>query len=155
MPIKLISVRLPLLLAILLLAACAALQGGYRLPAVHPEALGRGRPTCTECHEARTETFNYQRFNHDPFFMENHRQLTRQGEAACTMCHGVSFCNDCHVTRSELRPSIKEQTETYRRMPHRGEYLSRHQIEGRIDPISCFRCHGNPKSARTCAPCHP
>jgi hypothetical protein len=27
-------------------------------------------------------------------------------------------------------------------------------MDGRINPISCFRCHGNPKSSRTCIRCH-
>jgi hypothetical protein len=71
------------------------------------------------------------------------------------MCHQTSFCNDCHATRVELKPSERHKTETYRRMPHRGNYLARHRIDGRVDPTSCFRCHGNPKTARTCSPCHP
>ncbi len=144
-----------LLASLALLAACATLQGGYRLPATHPEELEPGRPTCTECHEPRTEQFNYERYNHTVFFMENHLLPARQGEQVCAMCHQTSFCNDCHATRVELKPSDRYQTETYRRMPHRGNYLARHRIDGRIDPTSCFRCHGNPKTARSCAPCHP
>jgi hypothetical protein len=26
-------------------------------------------------------------------------------------------------------------------MPHTGDYLSRHRIDGRLDPVSCRRCH--------------
>jgi hypothetical protein len=70
------------------------------------------------------------------------------------MCHQQSFCNDCHATYVELKPSIKNQDATYRRSPHRGDWLSRHRIEGSLDPTSCIRCHRNPKTATTCAPCH-
>lgn len=144
-----------LLLAMAGLAACAAMQGNWRVPAQHPEELGAGRPSCTECHEARSEEFSYERFNHSLFFMENHRQDGKQAEQVCRMCHTTSFCNDCHATRVELKPSERQQTENYRRMPHRGDYLTRHQIDGRVDPTSCFRCHGNSKTSRSCAPCHP
>lgn len=147
--------RLTVLLPLALLAACATLQSGYKVPLSHPEQLPPGRPVCTECHEARTETFNYEAFNHHLLFMEGHRAPARQAEQVCSMCHATSFCNDCHATRVELKPSDRDRTGNYRRMPHRGDYLSRHQIDGRIDPTSCFRCHGNPKSSRTCSPCHP
>lgn len=134
-------------------AGCAALQGVSSVPPVHPEELEEA-PTCTECHEASDEGFVYARFNHTPVFVRDHRMEVYQQEQVCSMCHTESFCNDCHVTRVELKPSLKLQTENYRQLPHRGDYLSRHQIDGRIDPTSCFRCHGNPKSAQTCNPCH-
>ena len=144
-----------LLVPLTLLVACATLQGGDRLPATHPEDVGRARPTCTECHEPKGAAINYERYNHTLFFMDNHRIEAQQAEAVCSMCHQTSFCNDCHATRIELKPSEHYRTETYRRMPHRGNYLARHRIDGRVDPTSCFRCHGNPKTSETCAPCHP
>jgi hypothetical protein len=145
-----------ILLAILLLvAACAGLQSSYRLPLQHPSAADLGGPPklCMECHETGGN-IPYQRYVHTAYFGANHRAEAYQGEAICAMCHQTSFCNDCHATRIELKPSLKNQGETYRSSPHRGDYLSRHRIDGRIDPTSCFRCHGNPKSAQTCARCH-
>jgi len=141
--------------ALALLAACATLKGSYEVPTQHPEALAAGkRPVCTECHEERSELIPYARFNHTVYFADSHRQAAYQSERLCAMCHQTSFCNDCHATRVELKPSIKEQTDTFRRLPHRGDYLSRHMIDGRVDPISCFRCHGNPKAALSCRTCH-
>lgn len=137
-----------------LLCACASLRGREPLPTAHPMELEKGRPVCTECHETRGETVSFGRFNHTPYWGDNHRQEAYQNEPLCAMCHATSFCNDCHATRVELKPSIKEQGDTYRRLPHRGDYLSRHYIDGRIDPVSCFRCHGNPKAAATCRSCH-
>jgi hypothetical protein len=145
----------PALCVLVLLGACATLQGGYDLPLQHPAELERGRrPLCTDCHEARGDKIAYGRFDHTVHFGDGHSQEARQGERVCAMCHQTSFCNDCHATRVELKPSDKNQSDTYRRMPHRGDYRSRHIIDGRIDPTSCFRCHGNPKTARTCASCH-
>jgi hypothetical protein len=145
-----------ILLPLLFLGACVAAQNGFVLPTAHPpEAeLGNTPPICVDCHDARSEDFNFQRYNHTAYFGESHRQEAYQNAQVCSMCHQTSFCNDCHATRVELKPSLKNQTDTIGRMPHRGDFLARHRIEGRIDPTSCFRCHGNPKSAQTCAPCH-
>jgi len=144
------------LLLLLALAACAALDNGMDLPAKHisAEDLGINPTTCTDCHEARGEKLAFGSFNHTATWGQTHRQQASQNEAVCSMCHQTSFCNDCHNSGSELKPSLKNQGETYRQTPHRGDYLSRHRIDGRVDPTSCFRCHGNPKSAQICAACH-
>jgi len=137
-----------------ILAACSVFKSEPRYPAVHPEELGNARPICTECHDARGEHIVYEQFNHDTYFVGPHRQQAYQNADVCAMCHAQEFCNNCHATRVELKPSLKNPTDSYRIMPHRGDYLSRHQIDGRVDPTSCFRCHGNPRSAKACAPCH-
>ena len=138
------------------LAACAALDSGKDLPLRHPSAteLGVKPKTCTNCHEARDEKLAFGDFVHTPTWLQDHRMQAYQHEEVCALCHQTSFCNDCHATRVELKPSQKNDTETYRQMPHRGDYLSRHRIDGRIDPTSCIRCHGNPKASKTCARCH-
>lgn len=138
------------------LAACAVQTQSYQIPALHPEDSGLGKrpPICVDCHEAKTEDFNWQQFDHTPFFAETHRQLAYRNEQVCAMCHQTSFCNNCHAAGIELKPSQKNQTETYRRSPHRGDYISRHRIDGRVDPTSCFRCHGNPKASASCVRCH-
>jgi hypothetical protein len=138
----------------ILLGACATLRSNYTVPASHPEKLEKGNPICSECHESQKGAIPYQRFDHRSGWGESHRQEASQAEKLCAMCHEQSFCNDCHVTRSELKPALKNQTDTYRALPHRGDYLSRHRIDARVDPTSCFRCHGSPKSSKTCAPCH-
>lgn len=140
----------------LLAAACASLKTSYETYAKHPSAedLGEQPKVCTDCHDARGEHVAFERYVHTADWGLNHRAQAYQGEAICAMCHETSFCNDCHATGIELKPSLKNQTETYRPMQHRGDYLSRHPIDGRVDPTSCFRCHGNPKSAETCVRCH-
>jgi len=143
-----------LAVTLLFVYACASKQGaGYVFPPVHPEELEPGRPMCSDCHDGN-DRIVYARFNHTATFTDNHRQLAYQYEQACDMCHQPRFCNECHGVRVEEKPSDRDGTSTYRRTPHRGDYLARHRIDGRVDPTSCFRCHGNPKTAQTCAPCH-
>ena len=143
-----------LVITLLFIYACAAKQNaGYVFPAVHPEELEPGRPMCSDCHEDN-DRIVFARFNHTATFADNHPQLAYQYEQACNMCHQQRFCDDCHGVRMEEKPSEKDPTSTYRRTPHRGDYLSRHRIDGRIDPTSCYRCHGNPKTAEACVSCH-
>ncbi len=143
-----------LFLTLLFVYACASKQGsGYVFPSIHPEELEPGRPVCSDCHD-ESDRIVYSRFNHTVTFADNHRLLAYQYEQACSMCHQQRFCDDCHGVRLEEKPSDRNRTSTFRRTPHRGDYLARHRIDGRVDPTSCFRCHGNPKTAETCAPCH-
>ena len=153
---KKLRIILGLSFLLLGLAACAALDSGRDMPLRHESVanLGQSTKNCLDCHEARDEKLAFGRFVHTANWMRSHRQQAYQNEAVCSMCHQTSFCNDCHNSGVELKPSLKNQSETNRQMPHRGDYLSRHRIDGRVDPTSCFRCHGNPKSAQTCAACH-
>lgn len=139
--------------ALALLAACAGGAAYWDSAAEHPVELDRGRPTCTRCHDEK-EPIAYGRFDHLSQWLDMHKLRAYGQEQVCVMCHARSFCSDCHVTETELKPSIRRQSATYREMMHRGDYVSRHRIDARIDPTSCFRCHGNPKSSRSCAPCH-
>lgn len=142
--------------ASLLIISCASMKDSYTLPEKHPPIyeMGERRVFCVRCHGHATEPIPFARYNHTAYFTDSHRLLAYQDEKLCSICHEQSFCNECHVTRSELKPSLKNQTENYRRTQHRGDYLTRHRIDGRVDPSSCFRCHGNPKSSKTCQPCH-
>lgn len=139
---------------VVLMVACATIQSGYAPPVRHPEEEGEDLRFCTECHDSDEGDIPYEKFNHGMFFGENHGAVAGRFSAVCNACHRQSYCSDCHGVGIELKPSIKNQTENYRRMPHRGDYLSRHVIDGHINPTSCYRCHGNPKSAQTCKRCH-
>ena len=136
------------------LAACAAFSN-YQLPATHPRIfeLGERREFCTKCHGFKTEPIDFERYNHTAQFTDTHRMVAYQDDRICALCHDQSFCSDCHG-RVEMKPSLKDQTRNYSRMQHRGDYLSRHRIDGRMDPSSCFRCHGSPGTSGTCQPCH-
>lgn len=137
-----------------LILACAGNKGQWFPPLQHPQEEGENLKNCIDCHDESDENIPYRRYVHTPFFMENHRQVAIQNVKVCHMCHRESFCSDCHGTWNELKPSIKNQTDTGRRMPHRGDYFSRHRFDGRRNPISCIRCHGNPKTSQKCKRCH-
>jgi len=134
--------------------ACAGTEERWAPPVLHPEDEGENLKYCMDCHDKTDEYIPYRRYVHTPLFMENHRPVAIQNVDVCYMCHKSSFCNDCHGVWNELKPSIKNQTDTYRRTPHRGDYISRHRIDGRVDPVSCRRCQGNPQTTQTCRPCH-
>lgn len=140
-------------LVIALFAAQALFAGAYSIPLKHPEDVGRER-TCTECHDTADELFPYEKFNHSPYFGDTHGRVARGSKRVCSMCHKDNYCSDCHGVRVELKPSIKRHTDPRFQSPHRGDYISRHRIDGKINPTACVRCHGTPKTAKTCNRCH-
>ncbi len=152
MPVNIKSITLILL--VLLATSLVACVATYQFPAKHPEELEARRPVCTDCHDSSDENVSFGRFTHTITWGKDHRLAAYQNEQVCSMCHQQSYCNDCHGVRVELKPSTKSPDDVLHNMPHRGDFLSRHRIEGRMNPTSCFRCHGNPKTAKTCAPCH-
>lgn len=157
--LKPIAFRHILLLSLICFAALctfAARQvsgGAFQLPLQHPDD-GEDLRQCLDCHDSAESDFPFERFSHDLFFAERHAGSARGNASVCAMCHQQSFCSDCHGLRPGLKPSLKNSTDSRRRMPHRGDYIARHRIDGRIDPTACFRCHGSPKSAKICATCH-
>jgi hypothetical protein len=140
----------------LLIASCShILSSEMSLPSSHPEALGAGRVDCSECHQDQQKgTMRaYERFSHSPLFVKNHRYYASEDGYVCSTCHQVSFCNDCHVNKVEMKPSIRYGYRPDREMPHRGDFMTLHKIEGKIDPASCYRCHGRSNNEK-CIGCH-
>lgn len=137
------------------LFACASLKPETQLARKHPQELDKGRPACTDCHKKDKPEVSFKTLNHTVLWLEEHRFAAAQRERVCALCHEQSFCMECHeTTRIELKPSVKRETDTYRRFPHRGDYLTRHRFDAEIDPTPCIRCHGNPKASKTCNNCH-
>ena len=140
--------RMVILLMVLLLGiglfACATEKSIARL---HPYEV-RTPVLCSECHkDARAS------LDHSPDFSTRHGFYAAQQKAACEGCHRESFCSDCHTHKDEIKPSDKYKDNPERTMPHRGDYLSQHMIDGRINPAACFRCHGR-NNNRRCLACH-
>ena len=151
-PRRLPIVILALLLPAILLVQAAWSQGG-RLPLKHPDEDGNlGR--CSTCHVTENGGFPFRRYEHTPLFGESHSLQAVNSKQVCAMCHRPSFCSDCHSARAALKPSLKNHGDTRRLMPHRGNYLTRHRIDGRLNPAKCFRCHGRPKAQKSCMRCH-
>lgn len=127
------------------LYACANTSSIYK---THPAEV-TGMPDCTECH-----TDNWASLNHKAIgFYNKHRFYAEQQKSACSVCHQESFCVDCHAHKEEIKPSDKYKDAPERALPHRGDYLTQHKIDGRIDPASCVKCHGRSNNER-CKTCH-
>lgn len=156
---KLLQLTLPtLVLAGLLLAfsGCSRMQALPSLPASHPEALSAGQQvSCAECHEDQQKgTLKpYDSFSHTRSFVKNHRFYAASDDRLCATCHKVSFCSDCHTNKVEMKPSLRYGNRPDREMQHRGNFLTLHKIEGKLDPASCYRCHGRGNDER-CVACH-
>jgi hypothetical protein len=127
------------------LVACASHQS---LPVKHPMEV-QGMPTCSECHpdDWRAE------LDHRPGYFRKHKFYASRRKQACELCHAGAFCADCHTNKEELKPSDKFKDEPWRNGPHQGDYLNQHRIDGKINPASCFPCHGR-KNNEQCRTCH-
>lgn len=141
---------------ILILAACAQMKSISSLPDSHPEALTVGQQVnCSECHEDQQKGTmkSFASFSHSRAFVKNHRFFAASDDRLCSTCHKSSFCNDCHASQIEMKPSSKYGYRPDREMPHRGNFMTLHKIEGKLDPASCYRCHGRANNER-CISCH-
>jgi len=127
------------------LAACA---GPKSTALAHPERI-EGLPICTSCHDAASAATN-----HDAQWMRSHGAIAVRDRRTCETCHKGSSCADCHAGRQEeIKPSDKRPSRFDASTPHRGDYLTQHRADGRLDPASCFPCHGRKNTGR-CATCH-
>jgi hypothetical protein len=142
--------------ALLLLSACSLFSPETSLAPRHPEALPTGRPICAECHEGQQlkgALKPYAAFDHTATFVKDHRFAAGRDERICAVCHATAFCNDCHATKIEIKPATKLGNRPDRELIHRGDFLTRHRIEGKIDPASCYACHGRANNEK-CVTCH-
>lgn len=130
--------------ALLGLYACAHTAS---MAASHPVEVTTA-PACSECH-----TDGRAALDHTSDFATRHRFYAEQQGRTCALCHKESFCSDCHAHKDELKPSDKYKDSPERSLPHRGDYLNQHKIDGRIDPASCMKCHGRSNNER-CRVCH-
>ena len=144
------------LIGVALLSACALFSPETSYMAHHPEALPQGRPICSDCHEAQQlkgALKPFASFNHTDSFVKEHRFAAGRDARVCAVCHATSFCNDCHATKTEIKPSVKLGDRPDRELIHRGDFLTRHRIEGKLDPSSCYACHGRANN-ELCMTCH-
>jgi hypothetical protein len=140
-------------LLVALIAGCSAISKSPSVPPKHPEELaGWTQVDCLECHsDLSTGDETYASFGtHDV------RRIT-----ACTANRDRTSASRatarpsarCHARKEELKPSTRMGDRPDLALPHRGDYIVQHQLEGRMDPGSCFRCHGNKNDAK-CRACH-
>ena len=128
----------------MLLFSCAVHQSVVKK---HPQEV-QGLPQCSECH-----TDGRASLDHRSDYIKKHQFYASQQKRTCAVCHEESFCADCHANEEEIRPSDKFKDSPERAFPHRGDYLNQHIIDGKINPASCFPCHGRQNNER-CKVCH-
>ena len=138
---------MPIILASLLVAVTAGCAGNASLGREHPVAVAKP-PVCSDCHTDWRASLS-----HTAGFSARHKCFASQQMQACQLCHRDAFCSDCHAHKEELKPSDKYKDSPERALPHRGDYLTQHKIDGRINPASCFPCHGRENNER-CLTCH-
>jgi hypothetical protein len=136
-----------ILLVSCLAAALFACAETTSLAKKHPMELDKA-PICADCH-----TDERAALNHTSDYSIRHKFYAVQQKQTCELCHKQSFCADCHANKEELKPSDKYKDSPERALPHRGDYLTQHKIDGKMDPGSCFPCHGRQNNER-CKLCH-
>ena len=118
------------------------------MPAKHPTEVVVP-VLCSQCHTdwrgAMDHTQEYGGLRHK-FYARQHKET-------CGICHKESFCSDCHAHREQNKPSDKYKDSPERTLPHRGDYLNQHKIDGKVNPTSCMKCHGRQNNER-CRSCH-
>jgi len=147
---------LPVALGLGLMVACSWASPKPSFAPTHPQALEHGRPICSDCHGTDRVPGSekaYASFNHTEAFIADHKFAANQDSATCAACHAGSFCADCHGGKTAMLPSVKLGNRPDRVSPHRTGYLTLHRIEGKIDPTSCFECHGRANNEK-CSACH-
>jgi hypothetical protein len=102
----------------------------------HPVEL-LAPPICSNCHPDERRDLD-----HSSDFYIKHRFIASQKDILCQSCHVSSFCADCHSNKEEIKPSDKFKELPERPMPHRGDYITQHKIDGKINPALCMKCHG-------------
>jgi hypothetical protein len=107
---------------------------------------------CKVCHAdlARYPLKPTSSFTHAGNFVREHMRPARAAPETCATCHDQTFCTDCHAKTVGLRVETKLPERVDRDFIHRNDFVTRHAIEGRADPVSCARCHGT----SFCETCH-
>ncbi|NTV49038.1 MAG: cytochrome C [Geobacteraceae bacterium] len=153
------NIRLLLLAAVGIVGivtSCSQMKTIPDLPGSHPKVLAVGQQVdCSECHKGEQNVTLKDRnsFSHTPVFVKNHRFYAASDDRLCSACHQGSFCNDCHTNKIEMKPSTVYGHRPEREFQHRGNFMTLHKIEGKLDPASCYRCHGRANNER-CIACH-
>ncbi len=106
------------------------------------------RPICSHCHKDWRSSMD-----HSVDYIVRHKFDAAQQHQTCGICHTESFCADCHAHKEEIKPSDKFKNRPDRFMPHPGDYITQHKIDGRINPAGCLPCHGR-QDNDSCKACH-
>jgi len=152
--------------------ACKTCHKEDRLPEPGPaRSVTPDMKTCTACHHHEQEVAETRctpchvslrrfplkpiealaGFSHRGDFVHAHGKLVKNTAETCAQCHDQTFCARCHATATvPFRTEIQFPEKVESNFIHRGDYVSRHQIEAAATPDSCRKCHGS----YFCDSCH-
>jgi hypothetical protein len=106
---------------------------------------------CTPCHVDLKGYLPKTAFNHQGDWMRVHAQMAKTSAASCAACHDQTYCSECHAAQTTAAlPKVIFPEAVERNFIHRGDYVSRHQVDAQANPASCRTCHGS----AFCSACH-
>jgi hypothetical protein len=132
-----------------------------------PAPLSAGHAACLSCHNHAEQYANAScatchvdlasyplvpltEVSHDGDFLRRHGLIAKSTGASCATCHDQNFCLDCHARTTMVKVETIMADRPDRAFIHRNDFLGRHSVDARADPVSCQRCH----SPSTCETCH-
>jgi hypothetical protein len=113
----------------------------------HEQEVAQAR--CTPCHVSLRRyplkpVEAIAAMSHTGNWVREHRNIAKNGAETCAQCHDQTYCATCHANATvPFRPEIRFPERVETDFIHRGDYVSRHQIEASADPASCRKCHGS------------
>jgi hypothetical protein len=111
------------------------------------------KDNCTTCHLPGTmREVSPEIYDHGGDWQKRHGAAAKSGgDVVCGHCHKPDTCAECH-SRSNIpvRPSQLNLNRPEAQFHHRGDYLTRHPIEAKLDSKACTTCH----EPTTCTECH-
>lgn len=145
-----IKIMTLIIIGLMFIACLYACADTASIAKVHPvEIKALREAVCSTCHDDDRASMD-----HNNEWIKKHGSYAEQRKQVCSLCHEESFCSGCHENKSSgLLPSEKHQDEPENFLPHRGDYLTQHMIDGRVDPAPCMKCHGRQNNA-ICRTCH-
>jgi hypothetical protein len=117
--------------------------------ACHHHAQEVAQAKCSPCHVSLRRhplkpIESLVALSHDKDFVKGHGRLATTSADSCAVCHDQTYCASCHATSTApLRPEIRFPERVESDFIHRGDFVSRHQIEAAADPAACRKCHGS------------
>ena len=124
------------------MAACTACHN-------HQQDFAAAR--CTPCHVDLKGYLPRQAFAHQGDWRRGHAQFAKPSAESCQACHDQTYCAQCHDAQTVAAlPSTIFPEAVEKNFIHRGDYISRHQVDAGANPASCRTCHGS----AFCNACH-
>ncbi len=104
---------------------------------------------CTGCHKPG-DLRTLKPGSHDLAWQRRHGDQARAKPEECATCHSQTTCDSCHDSSKPLGPATRNPEAIESNLVHRFDFVSRHALEARSQPGSCYTCHAKTE----CDACH-